>query len=562
MILLRLLWFVIRLAFLPWVALIIWLRRRVRPGSFVMVEVDGFVSDFPAPRRAPFLLSGLKPLSVASLHELADVLPKEPRVRGVFVVLRGFRAGMATATSVRRALLRLREGGREVVAYLPQGGDTKDLYIASAASRVYAAPHATLAPVGFASSARYAKRALDKVGIEAQRLAAGAYKSAGETLDRDSMSEGQREQIDAVLDGFYGELVAALASGRRVDEARAKALIDGAPYQPAAAVEAGLVDGVAYEDELPSLLGTRERPAPVVRMERFLRARRARLLPTLRRPPVLAVLPLHGAIMSGTGALAMDERFVGAVRTLRMSRRVRGVLLHVDSPGGGALASDRIHHELVQLAREKPVVACFANVAASGGYYAAAAAHHIVAEPTTITGSIGVVAARLVIEPLLSRLGIVTETLKRGARAALLDPLHPIDTDERKVLEGEVQSFYDAFVDVVATGRKRSREQIHAVAQGRVWTGKDAADRGLVDELGDARTAVDALRSRVGPAAARMPLMMTRLPLAKVPPLAPAREPSLLATVLELLDLDLSSLSLARSGERVLAFSWLAEKLR
>jgi protease-4 len=562
MVLLRLVWFLVRLAFLPWVALIVWLRRRVRPGSFVMIDVDGFVGDFPVPRRTPFLLSGVKPLSVASIHELADALASEPRVRGVFVVLRGFRGGMATATSVRRALLRLREGGRDVVVYLPQGADTKDLYIASAGSRIYAAPHATIAPVGFASSAHYARRALDKLGIEAQRLAAGAYKSAGETLERDSMSDAQREQIDAVLDGFYGELVTAIASGRNVDEARARALVDGAPYQPAAAAEAGLVDGVAYEDELPSLLGTRERPAPIVRMDRFLRARRARLLPRLRRPPVLAVLPLHGTIMSGTGTLAMDERFVGAVRTLRMTRRVRGVLLHVDSPGGGALASDRIHHELVQLAREKPVVACFADVAASGGYYAAAAAHHIVAEPTTITGSIGVVAARVVVEPLLSRLGVVTETLKRGARAGLLDPLHPIDAEERKVLEGEVQSFYDAFVDVVATGRKRSREQIHAVAQGRVWTGKDAAERGLVDEIGDARTAVVALRSRIGPAAARMPLMVTKLPWAKVPPLAPAREPSILSTLLELVDVDLASLSLARSGERILAFSWLAEKLR
>ncbi len=518
MLVLRLVGFLIRLALAPLVWPWIMLRRRVPNGTWLQIEIDGSVVEFPVSRRRRFLsFGGPSRVALSTLHELADEIAKRRRVRGVVIVLRSVRAGMATATSLRMAIARLREVC-EVVVHLPNGGDTKELYVAAAATRIIAAPHATLAPVGFASSSHYAKGALDKLGIAAERLAIGAYKSAGETLDRESMSDAQREQLGAVLDTFYDELVSALATGRKVDEGAAKALVDGAPYSSEKAVELGLIDAVAYEDELATALGSPR----VMDANRFLSARRARVLPKLRKKRVLAILPLHGAITSGSGPFAVDDRFVSAVRVLRMSSRVRGVLLHIDSPGGGALASDRIHHELVQLAKEKPVVAYFGNVAASGGYYAAAAAHHIVAEPTTITGSIGVVAARLVVEPLLAKLGIVTETLKRGAHSALLDPLHSINAEERAVLEREIKSFYDGFVDVVADGRKRTREEIHAVAQGRVWTGRDARKNGLVDELGDGRAAIAALRTRVGPAAQKMEVATLRTPWQKVPPLSPA----------------------------------------
>jgi protease-4 len=354
-----------------------------------------------------------------------------------------------------------------------------------------------------------------------------------------------------VLDTFYDELVDALATGRNVDHERARAMVDAAPYSSERALELGLVDAVAYEDELGKLLSDGQRPARFVSADRFLAARRKKLLPELRKKPVLAVLPLHGAIMSGSGPTAMDERFIGAVRAARANRRVRGVLLHIDSPGGGALASDRIHHELVQLAREKPVVAYFGNVAASGGYYAAAAAHHIVAEPTTITGSIGVVAARVVIEPLMQKLGIVTETLKRGAHATLLDPLHPVDADERAVLEGEIENFYHGFLDVVATGRNRSRDEVHAVAQGRVWSGRDAKEKGLVDELGDGRAAIAALKSRV-PESAKMQVVAIRAPWQRQAPLPPAA-----GFVAKLFGMDATTITIALSRERVLALSLL-----
>ena len=323
MFVLRWIGFVLRLALtpllLPWVLL----RRRLPRNAWLQVDIDGGVIEFPVLRRPLSFLSfgGPRSIALSAFHELIDDVAREPRVRGVVVVIRHLRGGMATATSLRQALVRLRQASaRDVVVYLPNGGDTKELYVASAATRIIAGPRATLAPVGFVSSSRYAKRALDKLGVAADRLAVGTYKSAGETLERDSMSAPQREQLDALLDTFYGELVSAVASGRNVDEARAKALIDGAPYSSEHAVSNGLVDAVAYEDELPSVLGD----VHLVSGDRFLAARRAHVLPRLRSRNVLAVLPLHGAITSGVGPLAADERFISSVRALRTSRRVRG----------------------------------------------------------------------------------------------------------------------------------------------------------------------------------------------------------------------------------------------
>jgi protease-4 len=207
---------------------------------------------------------------------------------------------------------------------------------------------------------------------------------------------------------------------------------------------------------------------------------------------------VHGAIAS-EGSFgqpgATDERVIAAVRAARRDPRVRAVVLHVNSPGGSALASDRMHHELERLAAEKPLVAYFADVAASGGYYVSACAHAIVAQPTTLTGAIGVVAARVVVEPLLTRLGVVTEVLKRGAKADASKATHPFSEDERVAFEKELEGTYRAFLSLVARGRKQSLEAIERVAQGRVWAGVDGAREGLVDVLGGFDVACDRARA-------------------------------------------------------------------
>ena len=348
---------------------------------------------------------------------------------------------MASATSLRGVLARVPASKRELVIHLPLGADTKELYVASVATKIYVGPQATLAPLGFASAARYVKRALDKVGIEPEVYARGRFKSAGEQLVRESMTEPQREQVGALLDTFYDEVVDALARGRNVTPERARALIDGAPYLGAEAVAAGLVDGVAYEDELPALLGKGGKRARLVSGHGYQAAMRAPRFAPLRRPGLIGVVCVHGPIASQSLLLpSRRHRRARSSRRIRLARRdsqrVAGRSFSTSSirAGGGApLASDRIPPTGIELdsprrSRSSPTSRTWRT--ASGGCYVAAAAHAIVAQPTTITGSIGVVAARFVVEPLLAKLGVSTEVLKRGAHADMLQPTRHLSAEE------------------------------------------------------------------------------------------------------------------------------------
>lgn len=529
MILLRLIGLVFDLLLLP---LRLYARAKAVPkGAFVQLTIDGLVADVVAPPR----IWELRKQHATSLHALArlvDAMSRDLRVKGIVVTIKQLTCGMAAATSLRAQLARARAAGKEVVVHLPMGGGTKEVFVASVASKVIVAPATHLAPLGFLSSTRYLRRALDRAGVEPEVFACGEYKSAGENLMRDSMSDAQREQLERLLGGLHDALVDAIADGRKLDRARAIALVDGAPYSADAAIEVGLADAIGYDDEVPGLVGLPGRRA-LVDARAYLGMRERPLFRRLRRPPLVAVVPVHGTIAHAAGPLgsfATDERVAKLVRAARMDRRVRGVVLHVDSPGGSALASDRMHHEIVQLAREKPVVACMANVAASGGYYVSAPAQKIVCEPTTITGSIGVVAARLTLEPLLAKLGITTETVRRGAHAGLLGATHPIDDEERAALRRELDATYRTFVSVVARGRKMDAEKVEQLARGRVYTGADAQALGLADVLGGFDAALREVKALLPEDVRdRLVVHVPRVPRKEIRPLDP---PALLASLL------------------------------
>jgi protease-4 len=545
--------FLLALALLPLRSLFWSWSRRVPSGAWVHVEIDGSLADVVDPITRFFRP---RTLSLHTLSRAVEALVGDARVPGVLFVVRRIGGGMATATSLRDLLSRLKGSGKEVVVHLPLGAGSKELYVATAASRIYVGPQATLAPVGFASSTLYFGKAMERVGVEAKITSRGKYKSAGETLVRDSMSDAQREQVGELLDQYYEALLHGIASGRGVSRERAVELVDQAPYRPAAAKAAGLVDGEAYEDTLPELLVPGKPAPPMVHVGRYLRGRDARLLPRLRMPAVVGVVAVHGPIVSsgpGTPRGRGDDGIIANIRAARLLPAVRAVVLHVNSPGGSVLASDRIHHELEQLAREKPLIAYFGDVAASGGYYVAATAQHIVAQPTTITGSIGVVAARVAVEPLLARLGVNAESVRRGARVGLLDPFHPLTEDEEGALDREIGAVYDDFVDLVARGRKRPRTEVLDLAEGRVWSGEAAHARGLVDQLGGFETALQVARERGG--VPHAPPVLLRALRSHIPPLAPPK-------VLAWLDappfgdgsLSLLARSVLASGERALAW--------
>jgi protease IV len=450
----------------------------------------------PRPVRRPWLLGGGGGPSIEALSRRVEELARDPKLVGVVVRIESLDGGWARLRSIRAALGRIRAAGKRLVVHV-SAPDVRAYYVASVGDSLLVDETGPLALTGLGASVTFLAEGLEKAGVEMEAEFRGAYKSAAETFTRSDMSPAHREALDAVLDGLDAEVVGAVAAARRLEPARAAELLRGGPYTAEEAERAGLVDAVRYEDEIPAWLEVKA--LGTIPGWRRRRLRPLRWRPVLHARRRVQVVSLHGMIVDGEGG-DFPRRLLGAEaagRALARAReddRVAAVVLHIDSRGGSATASDRIWRDVVLLGKKKPVVACFEDAAASGGYYLACAAARIVAQPTTLTGSIGVLAMKPNLEGLLDRLGIRTVFLNRGDAAAMLHPARGLSDDERRRLAAEVDALYRQFVRKVAEGRKLEPDAAEAVAQGRVWLGADAKERGLVDELGDAEAAIDVAR--------------------------------------------------------------------
>ncbi len=517
-----------------------WIEVRLRRRLVEMTDSRRMLLHRLVPAMAP-----VRPTALDELRRLAAHAARDPRLEGVVFFVPTLVAGWAMARSLRDVLMGLRAAGKRVVVFLPDGGTHKELYVASAADRILLPPQATLLLLGVRAQLRYFKGLFDKVGVEVERFARAEYKTAGENFARDRMSDAQRTQLKALLEVIDTELRTAIAEGRNLDETAVQALFEAGFLRGAEAVTQGVVDALAYEDELAARLQPGDAKPRFARAEAYLSYHEARWFRPLRVEPHLAVVPVHGPIASGRRA----DRVVAALRLACKNQRVRGVVLHVDSPGGSASVSDRVYREVVRVAEKKPLVACFGDVAASGGYYVAAGAPTIVAQPTTVTGSIGVVSIRLLATELLGRLGVRTEVLRKAPHADMFSPSRPLDASERAILEREMDGFYRDFVALVARGRGRSTDEIEPLARGRIWAGVDAHERGLVDRLGGLEVAVREIQAKLPGGAALQP----RLLLPRTTDVSP--EPSLPvgAELLEVVAPELTALwRLGHGAERVL----------
>ena len=490
-----------RLALLPW--RILQKRRAAPQGAWLALEIDGAVVEVS--RRTRFWHRGPRPVSLESLRRAILTASKDSRVAGFLVTLRGLSAGSATALALRNVLASARDTGKRVVVFLPNGAGSREMLVASVADAIIAVPETEIAPMGFAVESPYVKKALARVGLEPEVFARGRYKTAGEFLVADRMSDAQREQIEALLDVSWDALVDALADGRKVDRATAIQWIDEGPWIAAEAIEHHIIDAASFDDQLPEHLEpNRKDGAPIVPLARYVRRMTIAFRPWLP-PQRIAVVPVHGTIASKQPTawlpMALEDQVCGALKAVRENPHVRGVIVHIDSRGGSAVASARILHEVRRLAKDKPVVACLGDAAASGGYMIAVGAHTIVAQPTTVTGSIGVVSARLVAGGLMERLGIETHVVKRGARADMMSSSRRLLAPERDAVERQMEAIYRGFLRVVAEGRRRTPEEIEPLAAGRVWSGRDAMQHGLVDRVGGFEVAMTELRARIGPGA-------------------------------------------------------------
>jgi protease-4 len=407
---------------------------------------------------------------------------------------------------LRDAVLDFRKSGKNVTAFLEYGGD-REYYLASAADKVFLLPTSPLDLTGVASYEIFLRGFFDKIGATPDFVAIGAYKTAPNQLTEKKMTPAHREMTEALTRSAYDQLVSGIASGRRKSIADVRTLLDEGPFAPEDALRSGLVDELAYEDQLDDQV-----PGLVVDQHdsRYMEEtayRRVRPSSAGIRPKSrIAVLYAVGAIVSGqsgydplNGETIGSDTLVEQIRRIKADDSIQGVVLRIDSPGGSAVASDVIWRELTLLrdaTPSRPLVTSMSDLAASGGYYIAVAGQAIVAQPGTLTGSIGIFSGKIALGGSATQLGITAETVKDGTNADINSPFAPFTPVQHEKLLDFMQSFYDGFVEKVAEARHTTPERIDAVAQGRVWTGEQARARGLVDALGGLDLAVAMVKER------------------------------------------------------------------
>jgi protease IV len=437
-----------------------------------------------------------------TVRGIVDSLRKakvDRRVSSVIIRPTSAAALWGKVQEVREGIVDFRRSGKPIIAYLEYGGE-QEFYLASACDKVFLMPTASLDLTGMASYELFLRGTLDKIGAFPDTLHIGEYKTASNTFTEHTFTPAHREMAESLNTDLYQQLIRGLADGRHKSEAEVRTLIDHGPFLPEDAVRAGLVDDVAYEDELDDKVKLGNGKAGFLSEIEYRRVPLASL--GLNRGPRIAVIYASGVIASGesndspSGQVLGADTLVDHLRKARADSSVRAIVLRVDSPGGSAIASDVIWREVMLTRNSKPVIASMGDVAASGGYYIAMPAHAIVAEPATLTGSIGVVMLKFVIDGTLKKLGMNMEGVKSGRYADLYSPVRAFSAEERAKVQEQMQATYDTFVEKAAAGRNTTPERIDAIAQGRVWTGAQAKQIGLVDELGGLERALAVAKQR------------------------------------------------------------------
>lgn len=452
--------------------------------------------------------------AVEGLHRAAE----DPRVAGLIARIQVPAAAPGPVQELREAIVAF-SAKKPSVAWAETYPGTLSYYLASGFREVWMQPSGTLGLIGFATSALFLRAALAKAGVEAQFVARGEYKSAANVFTQDSYTDAHREADGRLVESLHAQVWQAVSASRGIEPAALDALADRAPLLRDDAVAGGLIDRVGFRDEAYARIAqlsasggsdsditdadvdpdAKDAP-PRLFLARYARAKGPSVpVPGLKKRPTIAVVTLAGPIVSGRGRQlsplgspsAGGDTIAAALREAVADEDVSAIVLRVDSPGGSVTGSETVWREVVRArAAGKPVVASMGAVAASGGYYVSMAADAIVANPATITGSIGVITGKLVAAELKGRLGVGSDGVRTHANADAWSANAPFTDEQHALVEAEADLFYTDFIGRVADGRKLSVEEVDGVARGRVWTGADAAERGLVDELGGLRTAI------------------------------------------------------------------------
>lgn len=477
----------------------------VEPGTVLVMDLEGAYAETHG---TPYLarLFGVRERPLIGLLSQLAKAERDDRLSAVLFRIRPLDIGWGKADELRAAIARIGEKGRRTVAYLEieKYGANLEYFVATGADEIYMAPGSRNPFVGLAAEYLFLGGFFEKIGVEIEYERIGKYKSAVESFAESKMSEANREMTTALLDSVYDRFVEGIAEGRSLDPERVHAAIDAAPATPAEMQEHGLTDGIGFFDEILERVKDGEEKRPVMEGAEY-----AGVDPSsVGFDPVASFALIYGTgpVTAGDGSDGPGGRQVLASTTVSEAfeaateaPEIKAIIFRIDSPGGSALASDLVWRA-TQRAQEKgkPVIASFSDVAASGGYYVACGADRIVSQPATYTGSIGVFVLRPILAGLLENLGIGVEAMTRGEHADLLLASRPLSARTRRRLRADVRVVYETFVGRVATGRELAPEAVDGIGQGRVWTGAQASEIGLVDVLGGLRTAVLEAKDAVG----------------------------------------------------------------
>jgi protease-4 len=487
-------------------------QRRTAPLILELDLTEGLAEEPPADP-----VSAVLTMRRPRLGDVLDGLRRartDDRVKALIVRLGGRRIGLARIQELRAAVGEFRRSGKLAVAWAETFGESSPgnapYYLATAFDRICLQPSGEVGLTGLHLEQWFYRGALDKLGLRYEVGKRHEYKTAADRFTEPGFTGPAREAMQRLADSLTGQITAAISERLHIPPGEARALIDGGPYLAEDALAARLVDALAYRDEIYGEV--RERAgdgAHLLYLGRYERGRalaeRARKVPGPGQDAVALVYatgPIRrgrsGRGPLGSGAMGSDT-ISSALRAAVSDQRAKAIVLRVNSPGGSYVASDTIWREVVR-AREagKPVVVSMGDVAASGGYFISMAADTIVAQPGTLTGSIGVLGGKPVTTALLERAGITTDSVTEGAHADMFTTTRPFTDDEWAKVNTWLDRIYDDFTAKVASGRKLTRERVHELARGRVWTGADAAASGLADELGGLATAAAIARAKAG----------------------------------------------------------------
>jgi protease-4 len=474
----------------------------VPANATLVLRIGGNLSEV-APADVVGYLRATRSPTVRSIVDNLRKAKIDSRVRAVLLKPTGFTSPYwGKVQEVRDALLDFKKSGKPLYAYLEYGGD-REYYLATASDKIFLMPSSPLDLKGVATYELFLRGTLDKVGAYPDLHHIGDYKTATNTFTEKGYTAAHKEMDVALNRDLYEQIVAGIAEGRKKKDADVRSMIDLGPFLPEDALRAGLVDDVKYEDQVDDELRGGE-PARVIDGDEYARVGVGSL--GLNKGPRVAVIYASGTINSGksaydplNGSVLGSETLIEYIRQARRDSRVRAIVLRIDSPGGSATASDAIWRELMIARNERadrPIVASMSDLAASGGYYIAIPAQAIVAQPSTLTGSIGIFGGKLVTGGVYEKLGAHIGATSIGRNAELESPARPFNAEELKKLHEQLQAFYDQFVEKVAASRHTTPEKIDSLAQGRVWTGRQAKEIGLVDALGGLDRAIALAKQR------------------------------------------------------------------